>query len=138
MNRFCKKRQEGTEIDITSLLDVMFLLVVFFMVASSFHEETRAIDLALPRAENPRVIVLDDSVLSVTVSRDGRVFVGDDEVAPGQLKHDLGRALTQRDVKNVVIRGDAEARYQSMVSIVDALSTLEVEGVSFAVLYTSL
>ncbi len=138
MSVFRRKRREATEIDITPLLDVMFLLVVFFMVVSSFHEETRAIDVELPRAENPRVIALDDSVLSITVSRDDRIFVGDDEVVPGHLKQDLNRALTQSGIKNVVIRGDVGAKYQNIISIVDALSTLDVEGLAFAVLYTSL
>ncbi len=138
MNVFRRKPRQSTEIDITSLIDVMFLLVVFFMVASSFHEETRAVDVALPRAESSSVLSLDDTVLSITISRDDRVFVGEDEVLPGRLSQELNRVLTETGVKKVLIRGDSEAKYQSVISIIDKLSTLDVEGVSFAVLYTSL
>ena len=133
-----KKKRGATEIDITPLLDVMFLLVVFFMVATSFHEETRALEVTLPRAENPKIIAVNEDVLNITVTKDNRIFLNDDEIAPEKLKEELNERVKDTGFKNVIIRGDSEASYRSIVGIIDAANAVETEGISFAVLYTSM
>ena len=132
------KRRKQTDIDITPLLDVMFLLVIFFMVASSFHEETRALEVALPRAENPTIITVDEKVLTVTVTKDDRVFMDEQEVEPSKLKEELNKRVKETGFKNVIIRADSDAKYRSIVAVIDAANAVETEGISFAVLYTSL
>ncbi|NQT92801.1 MAG: biopolymer transporter ExbD [Lentisphaerae bacterium] len=138
MSLRAKQRRESSDIDITSLLDVIFLLLIFFMVASSFHEETRALDVTLPRAENPEVITLDENVLSVTVSKDDRIFLNEREVDPQNLKEELTKEILATGFKNLLIKGDGETKYRNIAAVIDAATTLEVEGVSFAVLYSSM
>ena len=116
-------------------MDVIFLLLVFFMVATTFHEETRAIDVTLPRAENPKIITLNEKVLSITISRDDRFFLNDEETEPADLKKALNDLVLDTGFKHVLIKGDREAKYQNIAAVIDALSALEVEGISFAVLY---
>ena len=83
--RIGKKKRRASEIDITPLMDVIFLLLIFFMVASSFHEETRALEVTLPRAEHPKIITVDEAVLNITVTKENRIFLNDDEVEPTEL-----------------------------------------------------
>ncbi len=127
-----------SDVDVTSLIDMMFLLLIFFMVTTSFQEDAQMLGVTLPHAANPRVVTLDEKVLKITIGKDNRIFVGDKEVAPGELKQDLTRALKERASKQVLISGDGETRYQNIISVIDMLTMLQVEGVSFAVLYQSL
>ena len=133
-----KNRRRPTDVDLTPLMDVIFLLLVFFMVATSFHEESRALDVSLPRAENPKVISLDERVLSITISKDDNIFLNEDEIDPAKLKEELNRRILDTGFKHVLIKADAEAKYRNIVAIIDVLTILEVDGISFAVLYTSL
>lgn len=137
MRRRLQKRT-ATEVDITPLLDVMFLLLIFFMVASSFHEETRALEITLPRAETPKVITIDEQVLHITVTRDARFFLGETEVEPDKLRVELDSRIRESGFRHAIIRADADAPYRHMVAVIDALNAVEVEGISFAVLYTAL
>lgn len=133
-----KNRRKHTEIDITPLMDVIFLLLVFFMVATSFHEESRALEVSLPHAENPKVISLDELVLSITISKDDHIFLNEDEIEPAKLKEELNRRILETGFKHVLIKADAEAKYRNIVAVIDVLTILQVDGISFAVLYTTL
>ncbi len=134
---FYKKKtvRRRTDVDITPLMDVIFLLLVFFMVATTFHEETRAIDVTLPRAENPKIITMNEKVLSITISSDDRFFLNEREIEPRELRKELNAEVLATGFKHVLIKGDREAKYQNIAAVIDALTALEVEGMSFAVLY---
>ena len=136
--RIGKRKRKKTQIDITSLIDVMFLLVIFFMVATSFHEETRVLEVTLPRAEKPKVVTVNEDVLNVTVTGDNRIFFGDDEIEPEKVREELRKRLRDSEIKQVIIHGDIKAEYRYIISVVDASNIAEAEGISFAVLYTSL
>ncbi len=116
----------------------MFLLVIFFMVATSFHEETRVLEVKLPRAEKPKIITLKEGVLNVTVTSDNRIFLGDDEIQPADLRKAVKERLAKSDVKQVIVRGDIKADYRYIAAVVDAANIAEADGISFAVLYTSI
>ncbi|MDP6358055.1 MAG: biopolymer transporter ExbD [Planctomycetota bacterium] len=133
-----KNKRKKTDVDITPLMDVIFLLLVFFMVATSFHEESRALDVTLPRAENPKVISLDERVLSITISKDDHFFLNEDEIEPAKLREELDRKILETGFKHVLIKADAETKYRNIAAVIDVLTVLDVEGVSFAVIYTSL
>ena len=115
-----KKPRRSTQIDITPLMDVMFLLVIFFMVASSFHEETRALEVALPRADCPRVITLDEGVLNITVTRDQQIFLGEREIEPPRLREELRTLARETGFTRVVVRADADTPYRHVVAVIDA------------------
>ena len=133
-----KQKRKATEIDITPLMDVVFLLLIFFMVATSFHEETRALDVSLPRAENPKIITIDEQVLTITVTKDDRLFLDEVEIEPKALKDELDRFAMETGFRNVIVKGDESAKYRTIAAVLDALTMVETEGISFAVTYTSL
>ncbi|MDA0989454.1 MAG: biopolymer transporter ExbD [Verrucomicrobia bacterium] len=133
-----KTRRRSTDVDLTSLMDVIFLLLIFFMVATSFHEETRALEVTLPRAENPTIISLDDGVTTVTLTNDKRIFVNDKEISARDLKQALTDEIESTDHRHVLVKGDTDAPYRNVTAIIDVVSGLDIEGISFAVVYTSL
>lgn len=129
------QQREATDVDITPLLDVMFLLVIFFMVATSFHEETRTLDIELPRANAPNILTLDDAIRTIAVTAEGRLFLDDEELDPAALEHALRTAAADAPSLRVLVRADAEAAYRHVAEVLDTLHATEIDGVSFAVTY---
>jgi biopolymer transport protein ExbD len=106
-------------IDITSLIDLVFLLVAFFMVTSSLGSES-SITVHLPRAVQagdyrPGNII-------VTVNENDEVFIDDVKIDKNMLLAEFkGRKETLKD-GTVIIRGDRKSSYETIVSIIDKLN----------------
>ena len=123
--------QEG--IDITSMLDVVFLLVIFFMVTSTFIEEAKVYKITLPRAEKPVTVSRDNThTLSLTV--DGRIYLKVDakEEELESLEQAMERLKARREVEKkellpVLLRVDAHCEYSTYVQAKNALRLAGVE-----------
>jgi len=110
------KRSVGG-VNIVPLIDVMFFLVLFFVVTTTFRTETAGLDVQLPTAATARQNV--PSELVITVREDGRMYVGDRAVTSAQLQQEVRRALANRPDLLVIIRGDRRARYEYVVQAID-------------------
>lgn len=104
-------------VNIVPLIDVMFFLVLFFVVSTTFRTETAGLDVQLPSAATARQNV--PSELVVTVRDDGRIYVGDRAVTSAQLQQEVRQALASRPDLLVIIRGDRRARYEQVVQAID-------------------
>jgi len=118
MNFRPAKKGRGLIINITSLIDVMFLLLIFFMVTSTFKNQP-AINLVLPRSATASDTVDTPSVLYLTA--EGEVFLNDTLVGRGALKRLLEdlRASTGED--RMVLRADQEASHGDVVEMIDII-----------------
>lgn len=115
MIEFGRKRTPPAEVDLTPLIDVVFQLLVFFLLTSAFINP--GITVRLPDAETGSTS--DDLTLSISIDDAGRVYLGQQEVQMEQLE---GRLLAQAgenaDV-TVAIWGDVEVRYGLFMRIMD-------------------
>jgi len=106
-------------IDITSLIDLVFLLVAFFMVTSSLGSES-SITVHLPRAVQAGDYKPGNII--ITVNDNDEVFIDDIKIEKGMLLSELkGRKETLKD-GTVIIRGDRKSSYEVIVSIIDKLN----------------
>jgi biopolymer transport protein ExbD len=113
------------EIGLVALIDCIFFLLMFFMVATSFkqHEENRknrALPVDLPKSQATlRAEDASNPGMVITVDRDGQVFVDGNGVSH-QALHDRLRALAARDrTASIRIDGDRRADFQSVVRVMD-------------------
>lgn len=106
---------ENSEINISPLIDVVFILLIFFIVTTVFVEET-GLELDKPRAAAQQD--LDQNAILIGVSRDGRVFHGGREVGVGGVRSVVTRLLEQKTVP-VVIQADRAASTESTVAVLD-------------------
>jgi len=133
MNFSSRRFREEPEISLTSLIDVVFTLIIFFVVTTTFDERS-AIQLDLPQASTDPASV-PAQPLTIAIDPQGRYFIGSSEV----LKRDaasLRQALEavvgdQRD-QGVVVRADARTPHQSVVTALDVLGQLGFARVSIA------
>lgn len=130
---FPRRTLEDPAINLTPLIDVVFLLLIFFMVTTTFTRDTR-LTVNLPEADANSSESLPDQI-EVTVSEAGRFSV-DGEVLSNSQPGTLGDAIlqaAQRDrSRPVLLVADAEATHQSVVTAMDAIGRAGFSRLSIA------
>ncbi len=124
-------RNEGKKINsainVTPMVDVMLVLLIIFMVVTPMLQPGKLVEM--DRARNP----VDMSgankadALIVSVLRDGKIFLGNENVNGEALTQKLQDRLSNRVNKTVYIRADARVRYGSLVDVVDDVRSADVD-----------
>ena len=125
--------QEEPEINLTPLIDVVFLLLIFFMVSTTFEHQSR-IQIELPEA-TAQPNKPEEESLEILIDAQGRYFLGDQQVVNTELKTLKGairKAVGEREAMPVIIRADARTPHQAVVRALDATSQLGLVHISLA------
>ena len=117
------RRRRRLELDITPLIDVLFMLVIFFVLTANFLQGRIEVDLPVGEA----VSKVEENSLLLTVRRDGSVLWGDREVKAGEIAPLVAEALENR--RDILLAGDREAPYGA---ITEVLNILRREGIPSA------
>jgi biopolymer transport protein ExbD len=132
------RRNEEPEINVVSLIDVVLLLVVFFMLSSNFTAEGR-LQIRLPQATSTPTARNSDEALVVTVSASGSYLVNGRELVNSSA--DTLRAAILKSTANnshanaVTIRADGRASHQAVVTAMDVLGRLGFTQMNVATLH---
>lgn len=110
-------QRRKVSINITSLIDVVFLLLIFFVVTSTFLEQP-GLDLSLPEASSAEAAERDEVVVRVTP--EGTIYVAETPVAIENLTAALEQALTSKDTTGVVLEADERVQHGRVVAVMDA------------------
>jgi biopolymer transport protein ExbD len=107
-------------INMTPMIDVVFQLLIFFLVATRFAEEERELEVQLPVASESRPLTAKPKETLVNIDVEGRYFVGSQEVTYGELDGILGRLATDNPGrKTVLIRGDKRSPLNSTAQVIN-------------------
>ena len=125
-------------VNLTSLIDVVFLLLIFFMVATTFLDPEREISIELPEAATATVREDAPREIVINVLRDGSLSVNGEALDRAALEAALKRAAASDADTPVTIRGDRLVHHEDVVGVMDAcgaaglsnlaVGTLEVAG----------
>jgi biopolymer transport protein ExbD len=121
------------DVNLTPLIDVVFLLLIFFMVSTTFEHQSR-IQVELPEASAEPTTPEAES-LEIIVDAQGRYFIGEEQVVNTQLKTLMGaitKVIGDRTDMPVIVRADANSPHQSVVRVLDATSQLGLTRISLA------
>lgn len=127
------RRREEPEINVVPLIDVVLLLVVFFMLSSRFMDEGR-VPVHLPRASVP-IATPQAEPLVVTVTQQGSYRVNERELinsSPETLRAALVKAAGEDRKERVTVRADGLATHQSVVTALDVLGKMGFAEVNMA------
>ena len=115
-----KKGTALESLSLTPLIDVVFLLLIFFLVATKFAEEDHELDVQLPSASEARPLTVQPLELFIGVSDQGKFYVGGREVTHEELDEAMGRAVENNPVNQaVVIRADKRVPFEYVVQVMD-------------------
>ncbi len=129
-----RRSNDEPEINLTSLIDVVLLLLVFFMVSTSFVREAE-INLRLPEANAETRPQADSEILEITISQTGSYAVNGRPLVNNErstLRAAIERLAGNNRELPVFIRADAEARHQAVVTALDVAGQTGFVEISIA------
>lgn len=111
------------DINVTSLVDVAFVLLIIFMIAAPMMQG--GVDVQLPRAA-ARPLSMKEGLV-ITVDRTGKVFVGQDQMSFAEFQAGIRSIIARRKPSGVYLRGDRSAPYGDVVRV---LAVIREAGVA--------
>jgi biopolymer transport protein ExbD len=103
--------------NLTSLIDMLFLLIIFFIVSSAFVEEEKILEVELAKARFAEALVAPASPIVINITRDGAVFLGPEKMSLDALSQRLRMLHADSQGRQVQIRGDRHVAYQHVVDV---------------------
>ena len=113
-------QDQGPELNLTPMIDIVFLLIIFFMVGTKFAELERTVTLDVPRVSQLGALTSVTTRRVVNVFQDGSIYLDQQPVTVGQLQTELRQALALTPELGVVVRGDAAGPFQSVATVLNA------------------
>ncbi|QHS10286.1 biopolymer transporter ExbD [Sinimarinibacterium sp. NLF-5-8] len=131
MDPFSVGQDEGDDsaIDLTPMLDVVFIMLIFFIVTASFIKEA-GIDVNRVQAET--AVRQDKANIFVALSPAGEIWIDRKKVPPAQLKPVLIRLKAENPQGAMVIQADRESRSQQLMEVMDAAREAGIHDVAVA------
>lgn len=119
MRRRPRKQSLPPQLMLSTMIDMIFLLLVFFIVSTMYMSEIKTIPIRLPVAQNSETV--SKSNFAVTVKKDGVLYLEDNKIEMKQLVANAA-AESKRDAAfSVIIRADGEANYKTVIKLMDEL-----------------
>ena len=125
-----RARREGSRADINmnSLIDLTFILLVVFIVTLPTLENVVPVHLPIGKAEKQK----EPKNIQVSVDMTGRIFVGETPVTRDELDAWLAKAIAEDPETSVVIRGDRQSRYEEVYEVIKAAKKNNVKNLGLA------
>lgn len=123
------EKENSPKLMIIPMIDIIFFLLVFFMMAMISMSYKSSIDVNLPSATSSKNI--NTKNISITVTKDGAIYYGNDNVDMDTLVAILKREQGSGEI-SILIMGDEGANYGKVVSIIDAIKNSGIEKISIA------
>ncbi len=128
--RFVTSRRPDPTIDVTPMIDVVFQLVLFFMVSTNFIE-TPGLQVDLPRS-SPQTVLSDKQDLNIWMTLDDEIYVDDEAVSLEELTTRLRTRAEQAPETLVVIKADTGVSHGRVVTVMDRAKSLGLSRLAIA------
>ena len=122
-------REAENEISLTSMLDVVFIMLIFFIVTASFIKEV-GIDVSRPDA--PPAVIPSDSNILITIGENSGIWMGRRLIDPRAVRANIERMHAENPDASVVIQPDRRSFNDTLVQVMDASREAGVYDISIA------
>ena len=129
---FTKQNSELPGFQITPMLDVVFLLLTFFVTTSIYSQWENEIDIQLPTAETGVIPDRLPGEIIINIAQDGRVSVNQQDLTLDALKARLDRLSRYFPGQPVVLRADKETKYEHLIKVIDTCRKADIWNFSMA------
>ncbi|MBU3917482.1 biopolymer transporter ExbD [bacterium] len=128
--RFKKRETKRLSLDVTPLIDVIFLLLIFFMVSTTFVTSP-GIHVNLPKASTKAEIKKPKSI-EVTITDKNRIFLNGQLVKEQELRESLAAIYKETGLNNLVIMADGKVFHELVVFVMDSANQVGIQKLSIA------
>ncbi len=123
---------EEPQLNLTPMIDIVFLLIIFFMVGTRFSEIEQQYDIELPTAAAVEPMTSRPDSIVLNVARSGQVMINGEQVSLPDLQTRLEVARKAYSEQSVLIRGDGAGVYQPIVDVMDICHKAQIRSFSLA------
>ncbi len=124
---------EQPTLNLTPMIDIVFLLIIFFMVGTKFTELERKIGLKVPEVASHAALTAAPERKIVNVYRDGTIMLDRQPVTLEELRTRLAAAQSQYSDLGVLVRGDAKGEFQGVASVLSACRAAGIRELGISV-----
>ena len=132
MIRSGEAQDRDVTLEMTPLIDMVFLLLIFFLVATTFHQTEREMQIALPPAAFTGPISTALREIIINVDSDGSIIVSGRTIEPDDLRAMIAQAVEANPDQKVTLRGDTDFRFYTF-----GISKAQYNGRHFYGLWSS-
>ncbi len=130
--KFQSRQLEPAAMQLAPMIDIVFLLLIFFIVTWQFSRSETEMKIAVPSSQegaDPKRVL---GEIIVNVRANGEVVVEGQVMSQAQLKQKLSAIAKQHQNQPVRLRGDSKAEYQTIVEVIDTCQKAGIWNISFA------
>lgn len=124
---------EQPTLNLTSMIDVVFLLIIFFMAGTKFTELERKIGLKVPQVNDRGTLTAAPEKKIVSVYQDGQIMLDKQLVSIAELTSRLNAARQQYPDLGVMVRGDGAGQFQRVAEVLNACKQAGVADLAISV-----
>jgi biopolymer transport protein ExbD len=130
--RFRREEEDNFAFDMTPMIDVVFLLIIFFMVSTVFVDFSRKMDINLPTSKSSAI---DESTktLEVEMSKDKKIFLAGKPLTLLGLETTLAKMEFKDEKPSAIIRADKSLPYGDVIQVMGLLQKKGIPDISVAV-----
>jgi biopolymer transport protein ExbD len=129
MRRRQNRRKSESEVNLTPMLDVVFIMLIFFIVTASFVKES-GIEISRPGAST--AVRKEKGNILIAISANDQIWMNRRQVDPRALRANIERMHAENPQGAVIIQADKEAKTGLLVQVMDAARSAGVKSVSLA------
>jgi len=129
--RFRKSREEDLRLGIAPLIDIVFLLLIFFMVTSHF-DIASGVRIRLPKVANKSINDEFDNKVTLVIDSDGQIYKGGKKVDEKALLEDLKKSVEEKGLSTLILQADKDARHGRVVQVMDLAKRAGVQSIVIA------
>lgn len=121
--------EEESQIDLTPMLDVVFIMLIFFIVTSTFTKEA-GVDVTRPNANT--AVLTESNSIQIGITSDNQVFMDKRQIDKRAVRANIERGLAENPGASVVIVADSDSKTETLIEIMDQARLAGAESVSVA------
>ena len=129
MRRRRDRRKSGSEVNLTPMLDVVFIMLIFFIVTASFVKES-GIEISRPGAST--AVRKEKGNILIAISANDQIWMNRRQVDPRALRANIERMHAENPQGAVIIQADKDAKTGLLVKVMDAARAAGIKSISIA------
>ncbi len=128
-NRFLLNDEEESQIDLTPMLDVVFIMLIFFIVTSTFVKES-GVDVTRPQAETS--VVTESNSIQIGITASNQIFMDKRQIDKRAIRANVEKSLAENPGAAVIIVADEDSNTHTLIDVMDQARLAGATSVSVA------